>query len=65
MTTQSKIAESKNYIEATNLKPKNEALIPTIVNILQKPNSKKNRDEAIDELYRLAKIADNLDDTKA
>ena len=59
MDTHSKIQESKNYINATKLKPKNKALIPTIVNILQTPNSQKNRDEAIAELYRLAEIADN------
>lgn len=61
MKKQYKIAVSKSYIEAYNLKSKNEALIPTIVNILQMPNSKKDRDEAINELYRLAKIADNLE----
>jgi len=61
MKTQSKITETKSILEAFGIEPTNEALVPTIVNILRQPNSKKNRDEAIDEIYRLAKIADNLE----
>ncbi len=55
-----KIKETKSILKAFGIGSPNKALIPTIVHILREPHSKKERDEAIDELYRLAKIADNL-----
>jgi len=61
MEKQYNIKVAKSYLEAYNVEYKNYALIPTIVNILQTPHSEKNRCEAINELYRLAKIADNLE----
>ncbi len=63
MTTKfdlTKIKESKEIFKAFGMGSPNEALIPTIVHILSNHHSKRDRDEAIDELYRLAKIADNL-----
>ena len=61
---QKTLRESKEIFKAFGMGSPNEALIPTIVHILREPHSKKDRDEAIDELYRLAKIADNLTTTK-